>query len=59
MGFDVNLLDNSEEEKGAEHVGIKNVSERIRLNYGKDYGIHIKSEKGKGTRVTINLPIIK
>ena len=59
VGFDMNLLDNSEEEKGAEHVGIKNVSERIRLNYGKDYGIHIKSEKGKGTRVTINLPIIK
>ncbi|MFU7517486.1 sensor histidine kinase [Clostridium sp. HCS.1] len=37
-------------------VGLINVHERIQLNYGKDYGIEIISEKGKGTIVKYILP---
>ena len=36
--------------------GIKNVKERIRLNYGEKYGVEVESERGKGTKVTITLP---
>lgn len=35
--------------------GLKNVNERIRLQYGDGYGISIKSQKGKGTVVRIKL----
>ena len=36
--------------------GIRNVKERIRLNYGENYGVAIKSEVGKGTAVRIVVP---
>lgn len=38
-------------------IGINNVDERIKLIYGEKYGIHIESEQGKGTMVTILLPL--
>lgn len=36
--------------------GLYNVNERIRLDYGDEYGISIDSEYGCGTTVTIRLP---
>jgi sensor histidine kinase YesM len=36
--------------------GLRNVEERIRLNYGKEYGIAIESEYQHGTAVTIVIP---
>lgn len=39
-------------------IGIKNVDERIQLLYGKPYGVNITSEKNKGTKVRITLPLI-
>ena len=36
--------------------GLANVNERIRMNFGAEYGMTIDSEKGKGTRVRIILP---
>ena len=39
-------------------VGIKNVHQRIRLYYGKEYGINITSSENKGTRVVLEMPII-
>ena len=36
--------------------GINNVKERIRLFYGEEYGITIKSKKGMGTNVFIRIP---
>ncbi len=40
----------------AEIFGLYNVNERIRLKFGQRYGIHIDSEYGKGTVVTVLLP---
>ena len=38
-------------------IGIHNVNERIKKKYGTEYGIALESEPGKGTRVTILLPV--
>ncbi len=38
-------------------VGIKNVDERIKLCYGKEYGLKIESELEVGTTVKIYLPL--
>lgn len=37
--------------------GLSNVDERIRLNYGLEYGLDLQSIEGEGTRVSICLPI--
>ena len=49
----VGVADMSRLENG---YGIRNVRERIRLNYGENYGVTIKSEVGKGTTVRIVVP---
>ncbi|MGN0763292.1 MAG: histidine kinase [Aristaeellaceae bacterium] len=41
-----------------EHVGICNVNQRISLQYGRPYGVSIDSEEGRGTAVTLCLPIL-
>lgn len=45
----------SETEQG---YGMANVNERIRMNYGKQYGLSIDSFLGKGTTVTIRIPAV-
>lgn len=35
--------------------GLKNVNERIKLEYGEKYGLEVFSQKGKGTKVTIRI----
>jgi len=42
-----------ETEKG---FGLANVNERLRMNFGVEYGITIDSELGKGTKVTVIIP---
>lgn len=37
-------------------IGIKNVDERIKIFFGKDYGVTIDSELDEGTTVTIRMP---
>jgi two-component system sensor histidine kinase YesM len=37
-------------------IGIRNVDERIKLIYGRPYGLRSQSTQGKGTIVTIVLP---
>lgn len=39
-----------------EHIGVCNVNHRIKLRYGKEYGITVESESGKYTKVVIRLP---
>lgn len=38
------------------HVGILNTQARIRLGYGKKYGLTVESREGDGTTVTVYLP---
>lgn len=45
---------NGESDSGG--FGISNVEQRIQLNYGEKYGIHVSSTYGKGTCVTLNIP---
>jgi two-component system, sensor histidine kinase YesM len=40
-------------------IGINNVDSRIKLIYGDEYGIEIKSKLDKGTTITIIIPIKK
>ena len=42
--------------KGAEHIGMMNVHNRIRSYYGGKYGIKIESEPEEGTSVYIIIP---
>jgi len=49
------LLDEAEEDR-SESIGIKNVHDRIRLQYGERYGITLNSERGQGTTVEYLLP---
>jgi two-component system sensor histidine kinase YesM len=51
----MNLSTNSSTHGG---VGLSNVSRRIKMQYGVDYGLSILSEVDKGTRVVINIPVI-
>lgn len=37
--------------------GLNNVHKRLKLNYGPQYGLNIKSEFKKGTLVSVNIPI--
>ena len=37
-------------------VGISNVNERLKLKYGKEYGIRMKSMEGKGTVICLRIP---
>ncbi len=38
--------------------GLANVNERIRMNFGSEYGMTIRSEAGKGTVVDILIPAV-
>lgn len=40
----------------SKHVGILNTQARIRLRYGRAYGISVQSRLGDGTTVTIRVP---
>lgn len=49
----VGIQDLSKLETG---YGIRNVKERIQLNYGPEYGVTFESEPVKGTTVRITIP---
>lgn len=50
-----NINNRSESEKTT--YGLYNVNERIRLDFGEEYGINIDSEYGEGTTLSIKLPL--
>ncbi|EMS73001.1 sensor histidine kinase [Ruminiclostridium cellobioparum] len=37
-------------------IGIKNIDKRVKLLFGEEYGLHIESQEGKGTKVCIMIP---
>lgn len=40
------------------HIGVCNVNQRIKLQYGEDYGLTIETKEGYGTRVTLKIPVV-
>ncbi len=62
IGFDMREQEKffeANREESAEHVGIYNVVQRIRLNYGESYGAEIQSVPGAGTKVHLTLPVLE
>lgn len=51
------LLTEEKEVKGS-GIGLKNVNERIKITFGKEYGLEIYSELDEGTIVSISMPCI-
>jgi two-component system sensor histidine kinase YesM len=52
------LVDDSDEIKFEETgIGLENVNKRIKLYYGKQYGLSINSQYLTGTRVTLVIPL--
>ncbi|MNG33987.1 hypothetical protein D3C84_1203630 [compost metagenome] len=46
-------------EKNFDHrkrIGLYNIHQRIRLNYGEPYGLSVWSELGRGTCITLTFP---
>lgn len=51
---------NGERKKGGSiGYGLYNVNERIRLEYGLEYGINVCSKYGEGAYITIKIPVIR
>ncbi|MCR4745919.1 MAG: histidine kinase [Lachnospiraceae bacterium] len=50
------LLNKPAESKRGNGIGIYNVNERIRLYFGKEYGVVIRSEPDEGTEVILHIP---
>ncbi|MDQ6421218.1 sensor histidine kinase [Paenibacillus sp. LHD-117] len=44
---------------GSGGIGLRNVHERIKLHYGSGYGMKVTSIAGRGTAVTLHLPLAK
>ena len=49
IGFDPQIID----EKGAEHFGLQNLQERVRILKGK---FIIDSKSGRGTKIMVKIP---
>jgi two-component system sensor histidine kinase YesM len=41
------------------HIGVQNVNQRIKLTFGEAYGLHVASEPGKGTIVTVSISALR
>ncbi|MFB9331144.1 sensor histidine kinase [Paenibacillus aurantiacus] len=53
------LADAGTLESGSGSLGLRNVHERIRLNYGGEYGIAVDGAPGEGCEVTLHIPVIR
>jgi two-component system sensor histidine kinase YesM len=51
-----NKILDSKAKEGNLGIALKNVSDRIKLQYGSEYGMHLRSALGKGTDVEMVLP---
>ena len=45
--------------RSKQSIGLKNIQSRIELYSGKGYGLSINSTMGKGTSITIKIPVLK
>ena len=51
-------LDDIGEDK-QHRIGLRNVHQRLVLNYGKEYGLRLESREGQGTTITFHIPGMK
>lgn len=64
VGFDADSLNKilNEPDNGSNlkfsKIGLKNINDRIKLNYGNDYGVKVFSNVGEGTSVVVLIPKI-
>lgn len=56
-GFNPESIDNRTSKNKLSGIGIDNVNERIRLNFGDGFGLTTKSRRGEGTVTDIILPL--
>jgi two-component system sensor histidine kinase YesM len=45
-----------EENQTRDKIGLKNTNNRLKILYGKEYTLHIESQVGNGTIVTVRIP---
>ncbi|MBC8079147.1 MAG: histidine kinase [Gorillibacterium sp.] len=45
-------------ERGEGGIGLRNVNQRIRMQYGKEFGIQMESQEGSFTQVHLTMPYI-
>lgn len=45
--------------RGLNGIGVKNIIDRIRLNYGEPYSVKFDSVMKQGTTVRLTLPLLK
>lgn len=50
------ILMSNIETKDRAHIGINNVNQRIKLQYGDMFGVKVYSKKGNGTKIVIYMP---
>jgi two-component system sensor histidine kinase YesM len=57
VGFDIPsaLLENKKDPKTLSGYGLYNINERIKLEYGENYGLEIFSKIGEGTKIQIRI----
>jgi two-component system sensor histidine kinase YesM len=41
------------------HIGVCNVNQRIKLQYGEAYGMVMESQEGQGTKVMLKMPVVE
>ncbi len=59
IGIHEEVLESISRHELSAGYGISNVDSRIKLSYGEEYGVSITSLLGKGTKVTIVIPLHK
>ena len=52
------LTDSSRKPQHGSGVGLINVDSRIRILFGKEYGLSVNSEPDEGTEVSIRIPAV-
>ncbi|MCQ2598284.1 MAG: sensor histidine kinase [Treponema sp.] len=53
------LADDTYERDSKGSIGLKNIQQRLTMFYGAGYRVKIRSEKGKGTIITVPIPGVK
>ena len=59
IGIDKKIIEAIKRDENGQSIGLVNVDKRLKGKYGSNYGLDIVSKKGKGTMISIRIPIEK